>query len=195
MADRPTDKELRDLMRMARGMAVKRGHPNLADDFAQEVAITAFAEGSTALRLDWALNNFLRRELGDMNTGAGRRKRFERTLRCSLDAPLGDDDDRTLHDLVGAPEPEEDEGQVERPALKDRLLLFGRDALVHELHFVEGVRQVELSRRLGVCQGTVSNAKRRVVKEITHAAVLSEAWDRYASDPEYSQLEVRWITL
>lgn len=195
MAERPTDKELRELMRIAKCMAVKRGHSNLADDFAQEAAMRALDAGTVHIRLDWALIGFLKRELGDFKSGAGRRKRFERELRCSLDAPLGDDDDRTMHDLVGAWDEEPELDQEERPVLIDRLILFDREAIVHELVFRQGIGQVETARRIGGHQSIVSTVKRRVAKEIEHAAVLGEVWDRYASDPEYSQLAVRWITL
>lgn len=54
---------------------------------------------------------------------------------------------------------------------------------------------VDVAKSLGVTESRVSQLLRPIKKAIEDAAILSEVMDDYRDDPEFSKLEVEWITI
>lgn len=55
--------------------------------------------------------------------------------------------------------------------------------------------ELEIADILGITESRVSQIMRGVERAVGAAAVLSEVASHYNDDPEYSKLEIRWITL
>jgi RNA polymerase sigma-B factor len=88
----------------------------------------------------------------------------------SLDAPLRDDDARSLGETVG--EEGDDLERAEARVLLEPLLkgLAARDRAVIELRYFRGMTQSEVGDRIGVSQMQVSRIQARVLEHLREAA-------------------------
>jgi DNA-directed RNA polymerase specialized sigma24 family protein len=186
-----TNEEILKFQKRARYVAAKRGYPELADDFAQEIFI-AFARGWHAT-VEQLFSSYLRDEHGDPRTICGSERRRAKARTISLDAPIGEEEDGTnYHDLIGYSdaEPGNLEGNRRIP-----FALTTAQAVLYELYFIEGYNQSEIARHRGITQARIWQLLRLIKLELEHQQILSECWERYLDEPGFSEFLVDWITL
>lgn len=175
---------------VAKEYAVKRGHGTIAEDFAAQVVIDLI-EGRPD-NLDWLLTDFLRREYGNTRSLSGSAKSDARISGRSLDQPAGPEGSMCLAECIGSPEPDPDPVGSD---WRSQVVLFGRAAIMAELHFDHEFDQRDIADMYGVTEARISQLLKPVKREIERAMIVAETADIYRDDKEYSKLEINWITL
>lgn len=175
---------------VAKAYAVKRGHGSIAEDFAAQVVIDLI-EGRPD-NLDWLLTDFLRQEYGDTRSISGSAKSACRLSGRSLDQPANPESSMCLAECIGSPEP--DAAPV-GSNWRSRVVFFGKQALLASLYFDHEMNQKTIANMLGVSEARVGELLRPIKNKIENAAIMSEKYDVYRDDREYSKLEISWITL
>lgn len=191
VGQRLTNEEILKFQKRARYVAAKRGYPELADDFAQEVFI-AFARGwhSTVEQL---FSSYLRGEHGDTRTQCGLERRRAKARTVSLDQPIDEEEGGTnYHDLIG--DPNQHTGDIESNWGATHLLTT-RQATLYQLFYIEGYKQVEMASLLGIHPAYICHLMKPLKREVENMKVMSEVWERYMSEPGYSKLAIDWIRL
>lgn len=192
-----TPADVERFQKRARVIARERGHPELAEDFAQQIFI-AFARGWRST-LDQLFVDFLRDEFGSSRTPSGRARAASRASTFSLDETSGPGENAPLfHDLIASPERHKDAASE----LHDRLaelrcgdLFDGLEAEFYELHFLDQLSQIEIANRFGLTESRVCQVLGPMRRRIREHAELEEIRDRIENDDSFGTLEVQWITL
>lgn len=181
----------RKLVERAKRFARSRGHAQDADDFAQEAWI-ALARGRKA-SLEQLLSDYLRQEYGCTGARSGSGKSSKGAIRraTSLDAPLGDEDARSLHDSLASPGA--DPGSLGLD-WRHGANLGAREERILEL-VGEGWDQGDIADIFGFTASRVCQIVGVARSKLERAGVMNEAYDLYRLDPEASVLVVEWITL
>lgn len=186
-----TDSEIRKFIRRAKSYVYKRGRHELADDFSQE-AVIALITGRKAT-IPQLYVDFLRKEYGDLRSPHGRARSSSLLYGTSLDQPASEDDATLLHELV--PSHGGDSGPVGID-WRHRVTFRGRDALIAELRYDEGMSEKDIADILGVTESRVCQIiGRRINPQIESAVLLAERLALFHDDPEASRLLVDWIKI
>lgn len=186
-----TKQEIINFQKRAKYVAAKRGYPELADDFSQEIFI-AFARGwhSTVEQL---FSSYLRDQHGDTRTQCGLERRLAKNRTVSLDAPVSEDEgSASFHDIIGTSHEQPGDIKEHRGTA---FLFTGREAEIYDLKYVEEFYQTEIGLRLGLSQGRIAQLIKTIKQEIQNQYVLTQLWERYQDERNLSQLEIEWITL
>ncbi len=188
--------EIEQFRKRARYVARKRGHPQLAEDFAQEIFV-AFARGRRAT-LDQLFIDFLRKYQGDSGTDRGRARQDARARAVSLDEPAGPESGGMLrHELVGGAGGDP-ESRLDH--LGASHLFGGVEAQVYQLHFVEQLPLGECALALGVSASRVSQLVGRMRETIRDDRRFKVLWERYLEESGFGvsdlqSLEVAWVKM
>lgn len=178
------------MQRKARNAALARGWKNIADDFAAQVVIDLI-EGRPG-NIDWLFTDFLRREYGDTRSLSGSQRSADRLSGRSLDQPAGCESEMLLSECIGSPEPDP---EPLGSSWRDRVVLFGRSAIIARLYLDLEFTEQEIGEIFGVSMSRISQLLRPIKKTIEKAAIVEEIGDIYRSDKEYSKLEIQWIRI
>lgn len=182
--------EIKQFQKRAMYVARKRGRPELAEDFAQEIFV-AFARGRRAT-IEQLFVDFLRQHQGDSRTPGGRAMQVARARAVSLDEPCEDGGQVLRHELVGRPERGPDD-------LLDHLgcsgLFEGEDVQLYRLHFIEQRQNTDIADLYGVSESRISQRVNRMRERIRQELQFRQVWERFKDDSSFGQLEVQWLTM
>lgn len=189
--------EITQFQKRARHVARKRGYPELAEDFAQEIFV-AFGRGRRAT-IDQLFIDFLRQNKADPRTPGGRARQSANGRTDSLDESPSERPGGVLrHELVGGAggDPE---------SLLDHLgashLFGGIEAQVYQLHFVEQLPKREIAEALLVSPSRISQITSEMAETIRDVRRFNHMMERYRDDRssfgalELQGLEVEWVKI
>lgn len=187
------DEDAKKIQRRAKYLAVRWGHADQAEDFAQEVIISHMRwPGQT---VEQALINFLRKEHGDPRTGSGRMRKAGTVYAQRLDAPISAEEGRDgqlRHDIVGDSTPDP---RTLEPARDFAYLFRGKKAQIYALRFDEELSLKEIGRIMGLTEAAISLSLIAMQKRIVLEAGLEGVRERLADDPGITEIEIDWIRL
>lgn len=193
-----TNKEIKQLIERLKRYAVKRGYPQLADDFAQE-AFIALSRGRKA-KTKHLFIDFLRSEYGDTrNIGGAARSRasfgsVELDLNGSGECLAAVGSTGGVRDSLVTDPRTEATSQLGQ-GWRDWLVLGRRDEEICFLRYDAELSEREIAEMFGVTESRVCQILGgRIAKAIERAATFDEMRLRY-KEPDASLLEINWITV
>lgn len=176
--------EVRRLQERARHVATKRGHSELADDFAQEIFVQWLAGHGGHQTIDQAFIDYLRSLYGrtgprgsGSGSGSGRFSEYRNYV--------------NLDEVRNLAEPARDI----QPTWDFTHLFRGRQAFLYGAYFVEEMSENSIADILGLTESRVSQMIKPMKREIQDAALLTDVRERMEWDEDYGKVEVEWITL
>lgn len=174
-------KLVKQLLERARHAATRRGHPELADDFSQELFIRWLSGQSQHQTIDQAFIDYLRGIYGrtgprGSGSGSGRKP--------------GPKDFVNVDELRNIAQPTND---IE-PTRSLAHLFGGRDAFLYQARFVEEMSEHAIAEILGVTESRISQLLKPIAKVIQDAAIIEHARERMEYDEGFGLLSVDWIT-
>lgn len=173
------DNEVLKYQKRARYVARKRGYPQLADDFAQQIFVYFGEKPDRGATLDQLFIDYLRGTYGRPGKpGGDARITAELTM-----VPIDD-----ARDVAIDSEPEFISGQC-------AFLFGGREAEIYQHYFVDQEQEQEIARLLGVTPSRICQIIGSMKKQIQNHFLLEEARVRFESEPSFTQMRVDWITL
>lgn len=194
MAQQLSNEEILKFQKRARYVAAKRGYPELADDFAQEIFI-AFARGwrSTVEQL---FSSYLRGEHGDTRTQCGLERRRAKARTVSLDQPIDEEEGGTnYHDLIG--DPKSHTGDIEGGSGSDGMCESFEQEL-YELYFVMKKNSWVIASEVGMPVWEVRDLLRPIRKERDWQRIerkFTEAKEAVRQIARMPPFEIDWIRL
>jgi hypothetical protein len=183
--------EILAFQKRARYVAKKRGYPELADDFAQEIFI-AFSRGWRST-IDQLFTSFLRKEHGDPRVPGGRARGAARFRTISLDERSGENEDAPLyHEVIGS--------AVADPGVVEDLgrfgyLFRGNRFVIFELVFINYHPQEEIAEIFGVTESRICQIVNGIRRELRDAIGIERFRENLESDPRQTELEVEWLAM
>jgi predicted DNA-binding protein YlxM (UPF0122 family) len=186
-----TQEEILKFQKRAKHVAIKRGYPECAEDFAQEIFI-AFARGWHST-IDQLFIEYLRSEYGNSRTRRGHERRLAKGRTISLDSPIGEEESGThYHDIIGNPEPDPRDVEVNRGYA---FLFTGREAYIYESYFNEQLSEKRIADELSLTESRICQILGSMKKRIKEQAELEQGLERIEWDENYTKLKVDWIKL
>jgi RNA polymerase sigma factor (sigma-70 family) len=188
-----TNQEILKFQKRAKYVAAKRGYPELADDFAQELLLSFVEKPDRGATFDQLFIDYLRGTYGDTRSacGAVRSRAMHQSISID-DAGYESEEQMGLHDRLGSIEPDSELEQSHRQCMH---LFGGREAQLYQAYFVEEQSEKTIGNSMGITESRVSQCLKPMKKEIQDYFVLRECLERIEWDPEYTKLLVDWIRL
>lgn len=173
------DQEIIKFQKRARFVANKKGYPQLADDFAQEIIINWLEGHGQHQTVDQYFIDYLRQQYGRTGRpGGDARSRLDRTA----------EDITKIRNL--AVEPEE-----QRSDRRFNHLFRGIQHTIYTLRFLEEMNLKEIGEILGVTESRISQRVSEIEKVIQDQMILEQGIERMEWDDNFSKLMVNWIKL
>lgn len=188
-----TNQEIEKFQKRARYVAAKRGYPELADDFAQELLLSFVEKPDRGATIDQLFVDYLREHYGDARSASGAARSFALRESISLDAAgCEGEESYTLHDRIGSPEPV---SELELSHRECSLLFGGRKAEIYQAYFVEELTEQTIGKALDITESRVSQILGSMKREMRDYYMLREGLERMEWDTGYTKLHVDWIKL
>lgn len=186
-----TNEEILKFQKRAKHVATKRGYPELADDFSQEIFI-AFARGWRST-IEQLFSSYLRSEHGDPRHPAGLARRLAQNRTMSFDGPVNENEGSPLlSELIGDGEPCERNSKI---YTGNDFNLTGAQDQLYKLYFVDGLRLKDIAELFGVTESAVSIRMKPIKSQIKEEIELTQVWEQYVEEPNYSKLHIDWIRI
>lgn len=188
-----TEAEILKFQKRGKYVAAKRGYPELADDFAQELLLTFVENPDRHSTVEQLFIDYLRGTYGDTRSHLGtERSRTEHTM-LSLDTQANQSErEISLYDVLAAPQPD---SESERTRRECSILFGGREAEIYDAYFVDEEVEKSIGERFGITESRVSQILKPMKKEIQEYYLIREVLERMEWDPDYGKFQVDWIRL
>jgi DNA-directed RNA polymerase specialized sigma24 family protein len=170
---------LLELYERAKYVACKRGHSELADDFAQEAVAGWLSGCGRHQTVEQRFIDYLRSQYGRAGLRSSRLKFQERRKYVDLDEARN----------IAA-----DPGDV-GAARQFAYLFAGRQAFLYDAYFVQQLSEKEIGEMLNVSESRVSQMLKPMKLAIQDEAVLQDGLDRMEWDEDFTKLEVDWVRI
>jgi hypothetical protein len=168
-----------EAQKRARYVAKKRGYPELADDFAQELALHWLSGHGKHQTVDQFFIDYLRTLYGRSGVCSDRSKYSER---------------RNYVDLTEARDIAAPSRDLE-PKREYSHLFSGRESVIYELYFVEERSGEAIGEYLGVTESRVSQLLASIKEVIKRHVVLMDGYERIEWDNSFLSFSIKWMSL
>lgn len=189
-----TPEKIAHFQKRAKHVAVKRGYPELADDFSQEIFI-AFARGWHST-LDQLFTDYLRKEYGNTRTPGGLEKRLAKSRTVSLDEPCSETESGAhFHELIADPRSIKERAESDIDFQDLSFLFTGRQVEIFSLYYLEEWSTATIGDWLGLTESRISQLLKLIKKEIQNYFAMKELRDRLQWDSSFGVYQVEWIRI
>lgn len=166
-------------MKRAKYVAIKRGYPKLADDFASQVFVYFLEKPDRGATVDQLFIDFLRKTHGRAGTpGNDARIQAERSM-----APLD-----AARDIAGSSGTERSDGDF-------AFCFRGREAEIYQSYFVDERSEVSIAEDYGVSGSRISQMLKPMKEAIKRQAVLMDGYERMEWDETFLSFQIEWASL
>lgn len=188
-----TNEEIIKFQKRARYVATKRGHAELADDFAQDLILIFIKSPDRRSTVDQLFTDYLRGTYGDTRSALGRARSFAVRESVSLDDARDESEKSfSLYERIAAPE---SDTEAERSCRECSHLFGGRKAEIYEAYFVEEKTEKVIAQGMELTESRICQLLKPMKREIQDYYILREGLERIEWDPDYTKLQVDWIKL
>lgn len=178
-------------IKRAKNVAKRRGYPELADDFSQEIFI-AFARGWRST-VDQLFSSYLRDQHGNPRFPSGVARRIARSRTVSLDAPIGQEEDSpSLHERIAD---SRGDSEHEWEAGRYSYCFGGREAEFYQLYFVEQQTEKVIGDLFAITESRVSQILGVMKEKIRNQAILGDGYERIEWDESFLSFRIEWAVI
>ncbi len=185
-----TEKQIKNFQKRAKYVAIRRGYPELADDFAGQIFVYFFEKTDRGATVDQLFIDFLRKTYGRPGTPGG-----DTRVNAEHNAIRLDQEDETgslPHEYIGCaerdPEPQFRDGDFAH-------CFRGREAEIYERYFVNNEAEQAIAESFGVSPSRVSQMIGRMRERIRGEAIFQEGRERLEWDEYFLQFSIEWAVI
>jgi len=175
-------KAVHKLFKRATYVAKRRGYSELADDFAQEVALNRLSGRGRHQTIDQAFIDYLRSQYGRTGargSGSGSGRVPKHINHVNIDK---------IRDLA---EPTRDLA----PPREFAHLFRGREAELYRAYFVEERANKSIGEELGITESRVSQLLSPIKERIRKHAILLDGYERMEWDDTFLSFRIEWAVI
>lgn len=174
-----TNEEILKIAKRAKNVAIKRGYPELADDFSQEIVVHYLSGKGRHQTVDQFFIDYLRSRYGDSRNGRNRVGNAAERNYIELDEV------RNLADHSGDDKSDRNSAHY----------FTGKELTLYHLYFEEQMREAHIGALFGVTESRISQMLNPMKKKIQNQAILEQGFERMEWDESFLNFQIDWVSI
>lgn len=199
--DQGRRKSIEELYKRAVKVAKIKGHSQIAEDFAGWIAAKWLEGKAQHQSLDYSLIDFLRLEYGSagLRCGADGLLRSRRASEASFSRPDSDSNDEITERMLASSSYSQNVNSRDTDDSKQSIDIAGmlsiEDEAIYRMRIDEEMTHEEISLVFGVTESRISQRWSSILKQTEQTLGMQKFKDRIEDDPNFTKLEIEWISL